>query len=78
MYKTLDDLPQRIQDAVRNAVPSGVADFSSFINSPWPTLGNRSVVQALNEDGFSSESAITNACEALKKLRTQNASRIVL
>jgi len=78
MYRTLDDLPQRIQDAVRGAMPSGAADFSSFINSPWPVLGNRSLVQTLNEDGFASESAIINACEALKQLRTQGASRVVL
>jgi hypothetical protein len=78
MSKGIEDLPHRIQVALREAMPTGAADLTAFINSPWAALGNRSVVQTLEEDGYAAESSIIAACAALKTLSNEASSRGVL
>jgi hypothetical protein len=39
--------------------------------SPLPALGNRSIVAALEEDGYAAESSIIECCAVLKRLRQQ-------
>jgi hypothetical protein len=71
--KTLDNLPSRIQIAVAEAMPAGVdaASLESFVQSPLPALGNRSIVDAIEQDGYAAESAIIECCSVLKRLRTE-------
>jgi hypothetical protein len=71
--RTLEDLPSRIQIAVREAMPAGVGAVSleSFVQSPLPALGNRSIVDALEQDGYAAEAAIIECCSVLKRLRTE-------
>lgn len=78
MYRTIEDLPPRIQVALREARPPGASDLGSWIHSPWPALGNRSVVEALEQDGYAVESSIIDACNTLKRLWRQAASHGVL
>lgn len=73
MDRTIEDLSPPIRVALREARP-GVTDLSSWIHSPWPALGNRSVVEALEQDGYAVESSIIDACNTLKRLRQQAGS----
>ena len=69
--KTFEDLPARIQAAVREAMPVGAVSLEGFVHSPLPVLGNRSIVDALEQDGYAAESAIIECCSVLKRLRTE-------
>ena len=77
---TFEDLPPRIQTAAREAMPTGVSavGLESFVQSPLPELGNRSIVEALNQDGEAAESTIIECCSVLKRLRTEASARGVL
>ena len=68
---TIDDLPPRVQAAVRDAMPVPAESLNSWIASPLPALGNRSIVEALEEDGYAAESKIVECCTLLKRLRKQ-------
>ena len=69
--KTIDALPPRVQAAVREAMPVPTASLNSWIASPLPALGNRSIVAALEEDGYAAESTIIECCTVLARLRQQ-------
>lgn len=70
--KTFEDLPSRIQSAVTDAMPAGVGavGLDHFVHSPLAALGNRSIVDALEQDGYAAEPIIIECCSVLKQLRT--------
>ena len=76
--KTIDDLPARVQAAVRQAMPVPSASLNSWIDSPLPALGNRSIIAALEEDGYAAESAIIECCHALARIKQETSARGVL
>jgi hypothetical protein len=78
--KTFEDLPSRIQTAARETMPVGVgsAGLESFVQSPLAALGNRSIIEALDQDGYAVESAIIECCSVCKRLRTEASARGVL
>jgi hypothetical protein len=75
--KTFDDLPSRIQTAAREAMPNGVAaaGLESFVQKRLAALGNRSIVEALEQDGSAIEYVIVQCCSVLKRLRTETSAR---
>jgi hypothetical protein len=74
---TFENLPSRIQAAVTEAMPVGTstAGLESFVHLPLAALGNRSIVETLDQDGYASESAIVQCCSVLKQLRTEASAR---
>ena len=71
--KTFDDLPSRIRVAAMEAMPAGVgaAGLESFVRSPLAALGNRSIVDTLEQEGYAAEPAIIECCSTLKRLRAE-------
>jgi hypothetical protein len=78
--KKFEDLPSRVQTAAKEAMPAGVgaAGLESFVQSPLAALGNRSIIEALDQDGYAVESAIIECCSIFKRLRTEASAHGVL
>ena len=73
--KTFEDLPLHIQSAVRDALPTGTTHLEVFVRSALPALGNRSIVDAIEQDGYAVESAIIDCCTVLKRMRAESVAR---
>jgi hypothetical protein len=51
-YKTFDDLPQRVKDAVIELQP---VDIYEYVTMKIPAAGNRTVLEILNKEGEAGE-----------------------
>lgn len=64
--KSFEDLPARIQVAVRDAMPAGATCFDAFVHAPISALGNRSILGAFEQEGYAAAPAIISCCFAFE------------